>query len=295
MAKKASDDETLPNFDTLWDYDDPSSTEAKFRELLARSQNSQHQSYHVQLLTQIARAEGLQRKFEEAHHTLNEAESLLDAADARTRIRYLLERGRVFNSSGQLAKARPFFLQAWELASSAHEDFYAVDSAHMMAIVEPQPNKMDWNLKALEVADASSETLVKRWRGSLYNNIGWDYFELKEYERALEAFKQALQAREQAEQISETRVAKLCIAKTLRVLNRVNEAIKIQETLLEEYEKSGHQDGYVHEEMAECLTILGRHEEAKSHFAKAYAELSKDIWLKEKEPDRLDRLRELSN
>jgi tetratricopeptide (TPR) repeat protein len=289
----ASAGETLPDFDLLWDYDNPVSTETKFRELLPIAQDSNTTSYHVQLLTQLARAQGLQRKFEDAHHTLNKAQSLLDTTDARTRIRYLLERGRIFNSSGEPAKARPLFLQAWELATSAHEDFYAIDAAHMIAIVEPQAKKK-WNLKAFEIADASSEKRTRRWRGSLYNNIGWDYFESKEYRKALEAFKRALQAREEAEQIPEIRTAKWCIAKTLRVLGRVNEAMEMQERLLEEHEKSGQQDGYVYEEMAECLTTIGRQEEAKRYFAKAYRELSKDIWLKEKEPDRLKRLKKLS-
>ncbi len=295
MVKLASAGKTLPDFDSLWNYDDPASTETKFREILPAAEASKNPSYHLQLLTQIARAEGLQRKFDDAHSTLDKTESLLDAADDRARIRYLLERGRVFNSSDKPAKARPLFRQAWELANSAHEDFYAVDAAHMMAIVEPPANKMEWNLKALEIADASEETRVRRWRGSLYNNIGWHYFESKDFDRALEAFKQALQAREEAKQIPEIRVARWCIAKTLRVLNSVNEALEAQKSLLDEYEKSGKGDGYVYEEMAECLTALGRQDEARGYFAKAYIELSKDIWLKEKEPDRLKRLQELSN
>jgi len=295
LVELASDGGTLPNFDKLWNYDDPASTETKFRELLSAAKESNNLSYYIQLLTQLARTEGLQRKFEDAHRTLNEAEDLLKKADARTRIRYLLERGRVFNSSGQLAKARPFFLQAWEFANSPREDFYAIDAAHMMAIAEPQTSKMEWNLKALEIANASSETRARRWRGSLYNNIGWDYFESKEYDKALEAFKKALRAREEAEQFPEIRVARWCIAKTLRVLNRVNEALEIQEALLAEYERSKQQDGYVYEELAECLTALRRQDEAKKYFAKAYTELSKDIWLKEKEPGRLKRLKELSN
>lgn len=284
----------LPDLDGLWDYDNPAFTETKFRELLPAAKESKNLSYYIQLLTQLARTEGLQRKFEDAHRTLDKVDSLLKTASAQSRIRYFLERGRIFNSSDQPARAKPLFVQAWELANSAHEDFYAVDAAHMMAIVEPQTGKMEWNLKALEIANASPETRVRRWRGSLYNNIGWDYFELKEYEKALAFFKRALQVREESKQIPEIRVAKWCIAKTLRVLDRVNDALEIQETLLAEYEKAGQQDGFVYEEMAECLTTLGRSEEAKRYFAKAYGELSKDIWLKEKETDRLKRIKELS-
>ncbi len=289
-----TEEETLPDFDSLWDYDNPAATESKFREILPIAKESKNTSYQAQLLTQIARAEGLQRKFEAAHETLNQAESLLGASDTLTRVRYLLERGRVFNSSGKIQEARPLFLQAWELANTIHEEFYTIDAAHMMAIVETHANKMEWNLKALATADLSSEKRARRWRGSLYNNIGWDYFESKQYEKALEVFHKAMKAREEAEQIPEIRIAKWCIARALRALNRVSEAFEIQKGLLEESEKSGKRDSYVYEEMAECLIEMGRQIEAKRYFAAAYKELSKDLWLREKEPDRLKRLKELS-
>src|SRR5688500_12060392 len=75
----------LPDFDALWDYDDPEATEQQFRTLLPRAEQSDDRSYHVQLLTQIARAEGLQRKFAEAHATLASAQAQLaaDLAPAR--------------------------------------------------------------------------------------------------------------------------------------------------------------------------------------------------------------------
>jgi len=62
---------SLPDFDALWNYNDPQQTELKFRELLQTAKESNNTSYYAQLLTQIARAEGLQRKFEDAHRTLD--------------------------------------------------------------------------------------------------------------------------------------------------------------------------------------------------------------------------------
>ncbi len=61
----------LPNFDELWDYNKPAETERKFRALLPLAEQSSAPSYLAQLLTQIARAEGLQRKFAAAHQTLD--------------------------------------------------------------------------------------------------------------------------------------------------------------------------------------------------------------------------------
>ena len=100
----------LPDFDALWDYSRPEQTETKFREILL--QFPEDGPAFLELLTQIARAQGLQRKFEHAHQTLDQVERRLGEVASRPRIRYLLERGRVFNSSGEAEKARPYFDQA---------------------------------------------------------------------------------------------------------------------------------------------------------------------------------------
>lgn len=166
-----------PDFDNLWDYDHPDASERKFRELLPAAVDSGDLSYMAQLLTQIARAEGLQRKFEDAHKTLDRVEKALPKADDKTKVRYLLERGRVFNSSGKTEDARPLFLQALDLALQSKADSYAIDAAHMMAIVEPTEEQLPWNLKALALAEESQDEKARKWKGSLYNNIGWTYFD----------------------------------------------------------------------------------------------------------------------
>src|SRR5207245_7952234 len=73
----------LPDFDILWDYEHPGSTEGKFRELLPAAIDSLDISYLAELLTQIARAEAMQRKFQEAQKTLDRVEKALPKADQR--------------------------------------------------------------------------------------------------------------------------------------------------------------------------------------------------------------------
>jgi hypothetical protein len=162
----------LPDFDALWNYDDPAATEARFRELLPRAQHGGNRSYHAQLLTQIARAQGLQRKFIDAHATLDTAQALLAPELSVARIRHQLERGRVFNSSQQAEQARPLFQAAWEHAQAEQQDFYAIDAAHMLAIVAPAEQQLAWNLRALALAEQSSQPRARTWLGSLYNNRG---------------------------------------------------------------------------------------------------------------------------
>jgi tetratricopeptide (TPR) repeat protein len=283
----------LPEFDSLWDYDRPAEAEARFRELLPAARESGDKAYLAELLTQIARAQGLQRRFDDAHHTLDEAESLLPADAARPRIRYLLERGRVFNSAGKKDLARPLFLLAWETARAAGEDAYAADAAHMMGIVEPAERQLEWNLKALELAENSSDPQTQRWCGSLYNNIGWTYHDLGQYEDALKMFQRSVAWRESRGERREAQIARWTVARALRSLGRVTEALDMQRALQTELAADGVTDGYVPEEIGECLLLLGQPEEARPYFANAYAQLSKDEWLVANETARLERLKQL--
>lgn len=158
------------DFDQLWDYNDPAGSELRFRQLL--SPQPALTTYDIELLTQIARAQGLQRNFAAAHQTLDEAENLLTDELPGARVRCLLERGRVFNTAGQPGQARPIFLAAWELARTCGADYHAIDAAHMLGIVEAPEQQLAWSLRALELADTTSDQRSKKWLGSLYNNIG---------------------------------------------------------------------------------------------------------------------------
>src|SRR6266498_3987803 len=100
----------LPDFDSLWDYSQPDQTETRFRRVLL--QVPEDEPAFLELLTQIGRAQGLQHKFEKAHQTLDQVERRLGKVPSRAFVRYLLERGRVFASSGQPEQARPCFQEA---------------------------------------------------------------------------------------------------------------------------------------------------------------------------------------
>jgi tetratricopeptide (TPR) repeat protein len=286
--------DNLTDFDQLWDYANPAETEKQFRALLPRSRTSGNAAYLAELLTQLARALGLQGRFEEAHRLLDEVEAMLTDDRVRPHIRYLLERGRVLNSSGSPDQARPLFVAAWELAQAAGEDFYAVDAAHMIAIVAAGQAALDWNMKALRLAESSTQARARKWLGSLYNNIGWTYHDLGQYETALEIFEKAVKYRETGGDAQLIRVARWCVARALRSLGHVAEAFTMQQALLQEAVQSNDKPGYTYEELGECLLLLNRAGEAAPYFALAYEVLSQDLWLSKNEPERLQRLKRLS-
>jgi tetratricopeptide (TPR) repeat protein len=294
IRKEAAVSTQLREFDSLWNYDDPLGTEAKFRELLPRAKTSADSGYLAELLTQIARAQGLQQKFAESNATLDEADALIQPEMKTARVRSLLERGRGLNSSGKPEESIRYFRDALTLAQNAGLEFYAVDAAHMLGIAAKGEESLHWNEEAIRMSEAANDPRARRWLGPLYNNTGWTYFDMRRYDDALKMFHKDLAFRTPSGNKVEIGVARWSAAKVLRHLGRVDEALKIQMELLELPElHGGDNEGYTQEETAECLILLGRQAEAVPHFAIAWQLLHDDPWLKRDEPKRLDRIKRL--
>jgi tetratricopeptide (TPR) repeat protein len=290
----AADRDFSERLDALWDFDAPAISEVRFRAELARHPTSSREARET--TTQVARALALQRKFVEADAALDMLASDLDEAPARVHVRYLLERGRIRNSSGEPAAAVPLFKDAVHAAlkdTLSGADFYRVDALHMLGIAAPPDEQLDWNLRALAAANASTDVRARGWRGSLWNNIGWSYHDRGDYATALDYWQKGLAEREAAGDKQRTRIAKWTVARGLRSLNRLDEAEKIQQALVVENETAGTPDGFVYEELAEIALARNDAATAKRWAAKAYNRLRSDVWLAANEKARLDRLAEI--
>ena len=280
------------DFDKFWNFGDPAGTEQKFREVLPQVVDDHNT--HAELLTQIARTQALQRKFDDAHATLDMVIPMLTPVMARQRTRYLLERGRVFNSSQQPDTARPLFLEAWDLAREAGEDPLAIDAAHMVAITYSGHEALAWNEKALAFAEASDHPRAKNWLGTMYHNIGVTYLDSGNPARALEMFRKDLEWRTVHGAPAQIRISQWCVARALRALGHVDEALEMQRALFDAFQEAGEEDGYVFEELAECLHTLNRDDEARHFFGLAYRALSQDQWFVAREAARLQHLKDMA-
>ena len=113
------------------------------------------------------------------------------------RARIDLERGRLRRSGGDAEAALPLFEAAFATALAIPHEFLAVDAAHMVAIAAPDfETRLAWSNRGIDLARASSDPEVTSWLGSLFNNVGWDYFDAGDYETALDWFERALVERE---------------------------------------------------------------------------------------------------
>jgi tetratricopeptide (TPR) repeat protein len=284
-----------------WDFDDPAGSYDVFAAAVASTGPTSHEGLVLQ--TQQARALGLQRRTDEGMALLESVataaqEAVLDDAESEhLQARLEIERGRLLNSAGAPADAKPHFEAAHDHAIAAGLEGLAIDALHMSAIVagrlEEPAAAAAINANAISLAESSSDPAARRWLGSLLNNLGWDRHDAGAYDEALGIFRRALLARLEQGQARETEIARWCVGRCLRSLERYGEALEIQEELAES--DTGSADGYVYEEIGENLLALGRGEEAATYFSRAHELLSDDDWLVDNESERLERLLFLSD
>jgi tetratricopeptide (TPR) repeat protein len=242
------------DIDALWDFNDPAASEARFREELKLSKGE----IVLTLRTQIARTFSLRGRFDDAHAELDAIEPLLAQAGPEPRVRTLLERGRTLRSAKKPSEARPFFMQAFELADRNGLQALAADALHMVALVEPTPEgQLEWNRKTADYARAAGDARAQRWQAPALNNIGDALRSAKRYDEALAAFKQAQSAYEKLGRADDVRIARWQVANTLSLMGCVDEALAMQLALEKEFDAAGAPDPYVFEELARLYEARG--------------------------------------
>ena len=273
----------------LWDFGDLDASETRFKERLDAEQND---GLRAELLTQLARVDGLRGDFEDGERRVREAEAFAGSSE-RAGIRIDLERGRLRNSNGDPEAALPLFVRATERAEEQGELFIAADAAHMAAIAAPnREERLAWTKRGIALAESGDGG--RYWVGPLLNNLGWDQYEAGEHDAALASFEQALEHRlgdpENGEAIAFGRYA---VARAQQALGRHADAAE-QLELAVAWTEAGAPDGWYHEALAESAAALGREEDAKRN-----AELALDL-LPEADPsfaddgERVGRLHELA-
>jgi len=236
--------------DALWDFDDPAASEARFRSAADAAQGTERDI----LLTQVARALGLDSRYADSLAVLDGLPTASNGSELQVRVE--LERGRVLNSSGDPAAARPLFESAFLAASDVGFEHLAVDALHMVAIVAPAAEQDELNQRALDLARSAADPRARRWRASLLNNMGWTAFDRGDLDDALGLFEEAVEARIEQQQPQEEMIARWCVARTLREMGRTQEALDIQLALVDAHRAAGTSDPEVDEEIELCRAAL---------------------------------------
>ncbi|HZB23754.1 MAG TPA: tetratricopeptide repeat protein [Gaiellaceae bacterium] len=256
----------------LWNFDDLDGSEATFREQLAGEMSD---AGRAEVLTQLARIQGLRDAFEAGDALLDEA-SRLGSGTRSVEARVDLERGRLRRSSGDLNAARPLFESAYAGGLDTEQYFLAADAAHMAALVAGDRDRfVEWTQRGIEVAERNDPAAY--WLGPLLNNLGWEHYGAGDSEQALDAFERALRARERdGSNAQAIEIARYAVGKTLHALGRTGEAIPLLERAVAWAEDEGAPDGWFHEELAAEYAAVGRDADARAQAALAIPLLERD-------------------
>ena len=241
----------------LWDFGDLDLSERRFTEQLDREVDDEGRA---EVLTQLARIEGLRGAFDRCGDLLDEA-ARVGAGRAIVDIRVALERGRMFRSSGDPSAAYPLFVTAFEQAAAAGEYYAAGDAAHMAALAAPDDDGFrSWTARGIELGER--EPAAAYWCGPLLNNLGWMLHEQGAPDEALTVFERALAVREEDPSDEYAiEIARYAVAVGLRALGRPAEAADRAERAVAVL-RAGRQDPYFREELAEDYAALGRVQDA---------------------------------
>jgi len=175
----------------LWDFYDLDATEQRLRVQLDAELDDPGRA---EVLTQLARVEGLRDDFDACDRLLEQAEAQVGSS-AVAKVRIDLERGRKLRSSGDPEGALPLFEAAFARARDSDEHYLAGDAAHMcaLAVSDDRAAMEEWTQRGLDLGER--EPVAAYWAGPLLNNLGWACFDAGEHEHALELFERALEVR----------------------------------------------------------------------------------------------------
>ncbi len=268
----------------LWDFSDLDLSEHRFAEQLDREVDD---AARAEVLTQLARIQGLRGAYHRCGELLDEAAHLGDGS-ALVEVRVSLERGRMLRSSGDPAAAYSLFATAFDGATAAGLHYFGGDAAHMAALAAPDDEKCRaWTARGVELGER--ESAAAYWRGPLLNNLGWRLHEQGAHDEALSLFERALVVREQDPSDEYAiELAHYALAVVLRTLGSPAEAADHAERAVAWSERSGHNAPYFHAELAEDYSALGRAQDAAQHARRAI-----ELFGSEAAPTQLARLEAL--
>jgi tetratricopeptide (TPR) repeat protein len=211
------------SLDALWNFENPVASEAALRRVAERVADPVE---HAELQTQIARALGLQGRFDEAERML----ARIPKHDPIVLTRIELERGRLLSSHGDPDAALPHFRRAIHAARKAGDGFLLIDALHMAAIVDTDHAERWFQEAMRELADIR-DPRTQRWTIALCTNYGWHLHDAGRFAEALDAFRAAVTASLRLGTAEQLFVARWAEARCLRSLGRRAEALVLQQAL----------------------------------------------------------------
>lgn len=148
-----------------------------------------NRSVEVEALSQMARMKLKSNYKEEGRLFLAQATERATETDPLGYSRFLGVKGRFEWLDNNLKTAQETFSVMYDYCHANALWGRVIDAANMMAIVSETPEKqIEWSRKGIETAEATeTEGLL----GALWNNLAGTYYDIKDFENALECYKKS--------------------------------------------------------------------------------------------------------
>lgn len=250
------------------------------------ARNEFNRSIETEALAQIARIHLINGEPESGKKFLDQASEKVSKIDPMGYSRFLGVKGRFEWKADNIDAAVTTFTEMFVYSNAMALWGRAVDAANMLAILSHDPKEqIQWCQKGIEAAETSeNEQLL----GPLWNNLAATYYDLQQYELALESY---IKSREYHWRFS-GETAKLFadyhIGMSYRLLGQNEKALSWLRPVLAWAERLQNHSaiGQACEDIAECQIALGNKEEgivllkrAKDEYAKAGFDKSwVEIW-----------------
>lgn len=182
-------DSLLAKADKLFQSRDYETARQEYEAVVEKAREEFDRSLEVEALSQVARMYLILGDKESGRTWLVRAEERATDTDPMGWSRYLGVKGRFEWKDGDLKKARQTFDRMYTYCNTNALWGRAVDAAHMIAIVaESSEEQIEWGRRGIEAAEAGD---VESWLGPLWNNLAGTYYDLKQYDSALECYTKA--------------------------------------------------------------------------------------------------------
>lgn len=184
-------DSLLSEGDAAFQQRDYQAALDRYREASIRARDEFNRSVEVEALSQMARMSLLMGQKEQGRQWLGQAAERAVDSDPMGWSRFLGVKGRFEWKDNQLVAARQTFDDLYTYCHVNALWGRAIDAANMLAVVSEEPEQqIEWSRRGIEAAEAADE---ERWLGPLWNNLAATYYDLKQFDSAVECY---LKARE---------------------------------------------------------------------------------------------------
>jgi tetratricopeptide (TPR) repeat protein len=265
-------DALLKQADETFQSSDYKAALEQYQSVVNKAREEFNRSVEVEALSQVARMNLILGEKEEGRKWLKRAEEKVTDSDLMGWSRYLGVRGRFEWKEDNLKAARKTFEEMYAYCNNNNLWGRSVDAAHMIAIVAETPEEqIEWGRRGIEAAETGN---VESWLGPLWNNLAGTYYDMKQYDSALECY---LKAREYHWRHS-GEIGKLYadyhVGMTYRLLGKYDEASKWLRPVLAWAERIENHSaiGQACEDLAEIEIAQGRKAEGLKLLKRARSE-----------------------